>query len=140
MAARWIALALAVFTFAIVGFFVMVALRPFPGPNASADGEIWPVQTTHRIGPLIVTAQIAVRSGAAEIMLSIRDDRGRPATPEGRPTVLLKMTDMEMAAQPVSLRQTTADTWRGIGHPSMAGRWNFIVILGGEEIEVPFNV
>ena len=145
MAARWIAAAIAATTFVIVGFFVVVAfVAPFdnttsadrPATGATVAGRA----TTDRIGRFIVTAATVVRSGEAEIVLSIRDDRGENAVLREPPAAVLRMDGMGMAARLVAVQQQSSGDWRGSGRPAMPGSWKFVVTIEGEQITVPIEV
>ena len=143
MAARWVALVMAVMMFAVVGFFVVVALNPptattrngsYQKSEASSAAKMIPIQ----VGPWTVTAEVATRSGRAEITLSMRNDRGEVARPQSGPDALLRMTGMAMAAEPVALEQLSPGVWRGLSVISMPGSWSYEVTVDGQAFSVGF--
>lgn len=143
MAIRWIAAAIAATTFLIVGFFVVVALR---GPadrvvvrdSTAIGGSQADQAATRRIGRFAVTAATSLRSGNAEIALSIRDERGDVTTSESVPSAVLQMSGMETI--PIALQKASPGNWHGSGRPSMSGRWLFIVTIEGEQASVPIDI
>ncbi|RTM05530.1 MAG: hypothetical protein EKK31_15345 [Hyphomicrobiales bacterium] len=143
MAVRLMAAAIAVTTFVIVGFFVIVALH---GPADGVVAKDSPASakslssstTTHRIGGFTVTTVTTLRSGEAEIELSINDERGKAVLSRNAPSVVLQMSGME--STPVELQRNSSGFWHGSGRPSMSGRWSFVVTIEGEQISIPVDV
>lgn len=145
MATRWIAAAIAAATFVIVGFFVVVAFVASSDNAITTDrratgATVAGSATTDRIGRLIVTAATAVRSGEAEIVLSIRDESGENAVLREPPAAVLRMDGMGAAADLVAVQQQSSGDWRGSGRPGMPGSWIFVVTIEGEQISVPIEV
>jgi hypothetical protein len=143
MAIRLIAAAIAVATFLIAGFFVVIAVRgPADGVMArdspTARNFAPSSTTTHRIGRFTVTAITIVRSDEAEIALSISDERGNTVVSQNVPSAILQMSGMESI--PVGLRKTSSGLWHGSGRPSMSGRWAFIVTIDGEQVLAPIDI
>ena len=143
MAARWIAAVLAAAMFLIVGFFVIVALRgpadgvvarDSPSASSSPSGST----TSYQTGSFSITAVTSARSGEAEIALSIRDKSAEAGVPQSVPSAVLQMSGMESA--PITLQRTSSGLWRGLGRPSMSGRWLFVVTIEGEQISVPVEI
>ena len=141
MAARWIALVIGALTFAIVGFFVVIALRPPAAPPTSpaVSSEDGAAEQRMMTKPWTVSAQIQPRPIGLEVMLSIRDEAGRPAIVLTAPRAELRMLEMSMAPVGLSLEQTAPGTWRGRAEPTMSGRWSFVVTIEGEELSFPFT-
>ena len=143
MAIRLIAVAIATTAFLIVGLFMFVALR---GPadsvvardSPSASNSAPSSTTTRRIGRFTVTAITTLRSGDAELALSIRDERGGTITPQDVPSAVLQMNGM--GSIPVVLQETSSGVWRGSGRPSMSGRWSFVVVIEGQPMSVPIDI
>lgn len=137
MAARWIALMLALTTFTIVGFFVAVALRPPPIPADPASGP-GPASIRMTSRTWTVSAEVAWRPSGVEATVSVRDDGGRPPAPLQPPLAQLRMLDMAMPPVAVDLQQQAPGVWRGMGPVPMSGRWSFVVTIEGEELAFPF--
>ena len=139
MAARWIAAALGVITLMIVGFFVVVALRPSVEPVLVA-GPLVPDRPTAQpmaSQPWIVSAGLAPLSAGLEMTIAIRNEFGQPPA-ESRPEAELRMLEMAMPSLPVVLDQISPGTWRGLAQPTMPGRWNLVVTIEGEKLAFPF--
>ncbi len=143
MAARWIALSIALVSLLIIGIFMRAVLWPPPPPMVTSGteaaasgakrimrrGEVW-----------TLTARIIPDSaGATTVSVSITDAEGRPVTPPTGPTAVLRMVDMAMGAQTVSLVQDAPGFWRGASRLSMSGRWSLEVDVEGESIHLPFE-
>lgn len=135
MAARWIAAAVALITFAIVGFFVVVALQPPTAPtNAGLPSGI---RMTSR--PWMVAAQLESIPAGVEARVSIRSGAGQVPADLPPPTAEFQMVDMAMPPVTVALGQESAGTWRGVTRLPMPGRWNFVVTIEAEELSFPFT-
>ena len=139
MAARWIAAVLALITLTIVGFFVVVALRPPVEPAVLAAPQAQEGFAAQRMAsqPWIVSARLTSLSAGLDATISIRDEFGRPPA-ERRPQAELRMLDMAMPSVPVVLDQISPGTWRGLAQPAMPGRWSLVVTITGEELSFPF--
>ena len=140
MAARWIAAVLGVIMFTIVGFFVVVALRPPVEPVVIAGPLSLDRPTTQRMAsqPWIVSARLAPLSAGLETTISIRNEFGQPPA-ESWPQAELRMLEMAMPAVPVVLDRMSPGTWRGLAQPFMSGRWSLVVTIEGEELAFPFT-
>ena len=137
MAARWIALMLALATFTIVGFFVVIALRPAIVPADPASGPgLASMRMTSRTWT--VSTEIAWRPTGVEAMVSVRDVGGRPPATLRPPLAQLRMLDMAMPPVAIDLKQQAPGVWRGTGRVPMPGRWSFVVTIEGEELAFPF--
>lgn len=147
MAARWTALAIALVTLLIIGIFVRAVLWPPPPPIVAfgtEDGAGVPVSGTKRLmgrgEAWTLSARIIPDSaGAVTVTVSITVAEGRPVMPPAGPTAVLRMVDMAMGTQPVSLMQDAPGSWRGASRLSMAGRWSLQVEVAGESIHLPFE-
>ena len=140
MAARWIALALALVTFVIAGFFVGIALWPYTRPTAGDPGqERSRAAIRMATRPWIVVAEVAPRTTGVETTLSVRDEAGQPPAALWIPAAQLRMLDMEMPPVVFVLEQQTPGNWRGLGRIPMSGRWSFVVVIEGEELVFAFS-
>lgn len=142
---RWIALAIALFTIALVAIFVGAVLRP-PANVASSNGgqaEGLAMRTgplTGQAGDWAVSAEITQSAtGAVGIVLSLTDRAGRPADSAARPQALLRMANMVMGAQTISLERDASGLWRGSGTKLMDGRWSLQVDIDGARVALPFD-
>lgn len=140
MAARWIALALALSTFTIAGFFMAVALWPPTRPTVESDPAPTPGLTSVRMTsrPWIVSAEVASHPIGIETMVFVRDDAGRAPATLQPPHAQLRMLDMAMPPVAIDLEQQAPGVWRGMGRIPMSGRWSFVVTIEGEELAFPF--
>lgn len=144
MGRRWIALALGLATLVIVGIFVGAVLWPPAAPRlASAVGANGPAngvaRTVAQAGRWRVSAEVApAGANVVAVMVSIADADARAAGPSVRPTAVLRMTDMAMGTQALSLLPEDPGRWRGSARLSMSGRWQLEVDVEGDRIMVPF--
>lgn len=139
MAARWMALAIALVSLVIVGIFLRAVLWPptDPGAEAPVSGA---KQITGSTGSWTLSAEvIPSTTGAVAVAVSIADVAGRPIAPPAEPTAVLQMTGMAMGTASVPLVQDGPGSWRGSGRLTMGGRWSLRVNVGGEFIDVPFE-
>lgn len=147
MAARWIALSIALVSLLIIGIFMRAVFWPPPPPVVAFVTEggtgalVSGAKRIMRRGEAwTLTARIMPDSaGAVAVTVSITDAEGRPVTPPARPTAVLRMVDMAMDVQSVSLMQDAPGSWRGASLLSMAGRWSLQVEVEGESIHLPFK-
>lgn len=142
MAARWIAGAMLLVMFAIIGIFLWAIIRPPPPPAESAAGT--PVAGEKRVaGPAVpwtLAAQVVPRADRTiAVTVSAKDLEGRPLESATAPTAVLRMLDMSMEDERVALAQEGPGSWRGVGRLSMAGRWSLRVELNGETLSLSFQ-
>lgn len=142
MAARWVAAAMALVMFAIIGIFLWAIIRPPPPPAEGAAGT--PVALEKRVagpaGPWTLVAEVVPRADRTiAVTVSARDPGGRPLESSTPPTAILRMLDMSMDDERVALVQEGPGSWRGVGRVSMAGRWSLRVELNGETLSLPFQ-
>jgi hypothetical protein len=143
--ARWIALAVMLVTIAVIGIFVGAVLRPPATVTSNNNGRVetsasGAKRLTGRAGNWTVTAEITEGSAdAVAIVVLVTDGEGRAVIPSDRPTAVLRMVEMEMGAQPVSLSEEAPGLWRGSGHLSMGGRWSLQINIGRNSVSLPFD-
>lgn len=142
MAARWVAAAMLLVMFAIIGIFFWAIIRPPPPPADGAAGT--PVAAEKRIagpaGPWMLAAQAVPRADRTiAVTVSAKDIEGRPLASPTAPTAVLRMLDMAMEDQRVALSQEAPGSWRGTGRVSMAGRWSLRVEFNGESLSLSFQ-
>lgn len=142
MAARWVAAAILLVMFAIIGIFLWATIRPPPPPAEGAAGM--PVAGEKRIagpaGPWTLAAQAVPRADRTiAVTVSARDIEGRPVGSPTPPTAVLRMLDMAMEDERVVLVQEGPGSWRGIARVSMAGRWSLRVQFNGESLSLSFQ-
>lgn len=142
MAARWVAAAILLVMFAIIGIFVWAIIRPPPPPAEGAAGT--PVAGEKRIAgpaaPWTLAAQVVPRADRTIVVtVWAKDIDGQPLASPTPPTGVLRMLDMAMAQERVGLVQEGPGSWRGMARVSMAGRWSLRVELNGETLSLSFN-
>lgn len=142
MAARWVAAAILLVMFAIVGIFLWAIIRPPPPPVEGAAGT--PVAVEKRIGgpagPWTLAAQAVPRADRSiAVTVSAKDNAGRPLASTTTPTAVLRMLDMTMEDERVVLAQQGPGSWRGTARVSMAGRWSLRVEFNGESLSLSFQ-
>lgn len=142
MAARWVAAAMLVVMFAIIGIFVWPIIRPPPPPAEGAAGT--PVAGEKRIagpaGSWTLAAQAVPRADRTiAVTVSAKDIDGRPLASPTPPIAVLRMLDMPMEDERVALLQEEPGSWRGVARVSMAGRWSLRVELNGESLSLSFQ-
>ena len=141
MAGRWIAAAMLLAVFFIVGIFVWAVIRPPPPPSEASPGTL--VAGEKRIsgagGAWILSAHGLPRADRTIVVtVSARTVEGQPLPPSAAPTAVLHMPDMAMDER-VELRQEAPGIWRGSGRVPMAGSWTLVVELSGESLSLPFR-
>lgn len=142
MAARWIALAIGLASFAIIGIFLGAVL--WPPAKVDTEATAAPVSGAKRItgsaGSWTLAAEVTpIASGAIAVVVSVADAAGRPIMPPAQPTAILRMAGMAMGTESVPLTQDGPGSWRGSGRVTMGGRWSLRVVVDDEFIDVPFE-
>jgi hypothetical protein len=145
MTVRWIALAIGLASFVIVGIFLSAVLWPSARVADTEAGAAAPVsgakQITGNAGSWTLSAEvIPSATGAVAVAVSVADVAGRPIAPPAQPTAVLRMTGMAMGTQSVPLVQDRPGSWRGSCRLTMGGRWSLRVNMGDEIIDVPFEI
>ncbi len=139
---RWVALAVGVGVLAIVGTFVAAVIWPPPPPAAAADGADGAsgARRVSQMGRWSVTTEVLpTNADTVAIDVAIADAQGRPADPSIRPTAALRMTDMAMGTQSVTLAPDTPGRWRGSARLSMSGGWQLELDVEGDRLRLPFT-
>ncbi|MGH8725626.1 MAG: hypothetical protein ACREU1_12275, partial [Burkholderiales bacterium] len=141
MAGRWVAAAMLVVAFVIVGIFLWAVIRPPAPPSEAPAGTL--IVGEKRIagpgGPWTLAAQGVPRADrTVAVSVWARDLEGRLLPSTGSPTARLRMLDMAMDER-VDLVQETPGAWRGLGRVSMAGSWSLVVEFNGESLSLPFR-
>lgn len=142
MTARWIAAAILLVSFSIIGIFLWAVIRP-PAPPSEGTAGV-PVEIEKRIvgpaGPWTLAARAVPRSDrSVAVTVLARDSEGRPLASSASPTATLRMLDMAMDAERVILVPETPGSWRGSTRVSMAGRWSIQVDFNGGSLSLAFR-
>jgi hypothetical protein len=138
MAGRWAAAAILVALFAIVALFLWVAFRPaVPAERLPVAGEI---RFARGGGDWRLAARAAPAAGGnVAVSVSATDMQGRPIASQAAPTAVLRMLDMAMPLERVTLLRDKDGGWNGSAPLSMAGRWLLEVELNGERLNLSFQ-
>ena len=146
IAARWVAAAILLVMFVIIGIFLWAVIRP-PAPvftgTENAGGP--PVAREKRIAGaagfwMLYAWAVPGADRAVTVTVSARDLAERPIASSAPPTSVLRMLDMAMEAERIVLVQEGPGFWRGSTRLSMAGRWSLRVDFNGETLNVPFEI
>lgn len=146
MLARWIAISLIAVVLVLVGVIAGTALlgRTPDATGQSTTETVLGAGTERLVATTdlwTVTADLT-RGAANEvtIVLKVEDETGAAADQNTEVTASLRMLDMAMGEEPISLTRDRPEQWRGVGRLSMNGSWALEVTIDGDSIELPFEV
>ena len=141
MAGRWAAASILAAVFAVIGVFLWPVFRPPPAADGTAGPPVAGEMRFARPGGswrLAARAEPAAGRAVA-VSVSATDLQGKPLAVPARPTAVLRMLDMAMAPERMTLVPAGTGAWRGDATLSMAGRWVLEVELNGERVNLVFE-
>ena len=141
MVGRWAAGSILAAMLAVSGVFLWAVFRPPPPADATAGQPVAGEMRFSRPGGSWRLAARAVPAAGRTVAVSVSatDLQGKPLAMPARPTAVLRMLDMAMAPERMTLVPTGTGAWRGDATLSMEGRWFLEVELNGERVNLVFE-